>query len=556
MPVLPIPGLSRPPLPQGNFDVAVIGGGINGIAIARECARAGRRVLLVEQNDFGSGTTSRSTRIIHGGLRYLEHGEIDLVRQSLRERGRLLRERPHLVRPLKFLLALERGNRHSALAIRAGLWFYSRFSGWEKIHNAGSGEESRQLEAALDAGREWSIFAYDDAQCEFPERLLAEWLLETRRFGARLLNYCEVLEIDVRDHKACGMRVRDGISGIETQVRAKWIINAAGPWVDRVLARSSLKLKKPLVGGVRGSHIVLPRKNDSLNSAVYAEAADGRPIFVIPWNDQLLVGTTEIADDGDPETTAPNEHEISYLLESLRNIFPAQRWEIADVRYAFAGVRPLPYSPERGLNAGAISRQGFLHDHRDDGAAGLISLVGGKLTTAADSARQCARKIGIAVAHQPEVQVALAPADGVECSLRHWSEVIGQQAGIGADSARALAEWHGGCALRIARMAARDSRLRRRLCEHTPHIVAEAAIAAMDEQAVTLADILLRRAPVAMGACWSRDCSHNAANRIAIALRWGERETREQLGHFEEEEFRFLIQPAPATLPARAKDVA
>src|SRR5207302_10641468 len=166
----------RPPLEGQHFHVVIIGGGINGVAVARECARAGKRTLLVEQNDFASGVTSRSTRIIHGGLRYLEHGEIGLVRESVRERERLLRERSHLVHPIHFLLLLNEQSQRSAMKVRAGLWLYERFA---KRKSSGLSEmELKRVERALDAGHKWSIFNYEDAQCELRERLVAEWMME------------------------------------------------------------------------------------------------------------------------------------------------------------------------------------------------------------------------------------------------------------------------------------------------------------------------------------------------------------------------------------------
>src|SRR5882762_5487602 len=158
----------RAPLEGQNFHVVIIGGGINGVAVARECARAGKRTLLVEQNDFVSGVTSRATRIVHGGLRYLEHGELGLVRESLREREKLLRERSHLVHPMHFLLLLNENSQRSALKVRAGLWLYQRMAG--KPSRAETTEmEMKRLERSLDAGRRWSLFNYEDAQCEFPE---------------------------------------------------------------------------------------------------------------------------------------------------------------------------------------------------------------------------------------------------------------------------------------------------------------------------------------------------------------------------------------------------
>src|SRR5579859_6801701 len=166
----------RPSLEGQHFHVVVIGGGINGVALARECARAGKRTLLVEQNDFASGVTSRSTRIIHGGLRYLEHGEIGLVRESVRERERLLRERSHLVHPLHFLFLLDDKSQRSAMKVRAGLWLYQRLAG--KKSTAPGEMEVARVQRALDSGHPWTILSYEDAQCEFPERLVAEWMTD------------------------------------------------------------------------------------------------------------------------------------------------------------------------------------------------------------------------------------------------------------------------------------------------------------------------------------------------------------------------------------------
>src|ERR1700686_2269893 len=284
----------RPGVDGQHFHVVVIGGGVNGVAVARECARAGKRTLLIEQNDFASGVTSRSTRIIHGGLRYLEHGELGLVRESLRERQQLLRERSHLVQPMHFLLLLNENSQRSALKVRAGLWLYQRMAG--KPSNADTSEmELKRLERALDAGRRWSFFNYEDAQCEFPERLVAEWLMEAVEAGAVVRNHMEALAVDVTHGRIRGVLRRDQITGRDERVDTPWVINCSGPWADRVCQRSSIRMSKPMVGGVRGSHIVLPRFPGSPNISIYTEAADGRPFFVLPWNDQILVGTTEDA---------------------------------------------------------------------------------------------------------------------------------------------------------------------------------------------------------------------------------------------------------------------
>src|SRR5438045_7153094 len=204
-----------------SFDVLVIGGGINGVAIARECAQWSKRTLLVEQNDFSSGTTSRSTRIIHGGLRYLEHAEIGLVRESLRERGRLVRRKPHLAHPMHFVLALDENSRRSALAVRAGLWLYRRLGG-KGLRPESAKEDQRKLELLLDSGRRWSIFSFEDAQCEFPERLVADWVVEALEAGAVVRNHSQVLAVDISRKRATGVLLRDRLSGKGERVEASW----------------------------------------------------------------------------------------------------------------------------------------------------------------------------------------------------------------------------------------------------------------------------------------------------------------------------------------------
>ena len=522
-----------------RFHVIVIGGGINGVAIARECARAGRRTLLVEQHDFAAGTTSRATRIIHGGLRYLEHGEIGLVRESLLERRSLLRERPHLVHPIDFLLALDQNSGRSALAIRTGLWLYRRLGGG-RLRPGSSRADEQKLERLLDSGRRWSIFSYEDAQCEFPERLVAEWLVEATEAGAVARNHAQVLAVDVRHRRVVGVLLRDQLSGKEERVEATWIINATGPWADRLCQRSRIQTPHPMVGGVRGSHIVLPRFAGAPDAAVYTEAVDKRPIFVIPWNEQVLVGTTEVSDQGDPGKVQPSTEEIDYLVRSLLHLFPGVKLSAADIRYAFAGVRPLPFAPKE--KASAVSRKHYLHDHAADGAEHMISVIGGKLTTAAELARQCASKIG--VSQKSARAPAIASAENVELLLDQWVIEIGNATGITEDTARGIVEWHGRRALDISRMAQRSAELRAPLCSHTEHIVAEAVDAFAGECAATLGDVLLRRVPVALGGCWSPACSREAAARIGAVMGWNETQSAAQLEAFESERSAFLRKPA------------
>jgi glycerol-3-phosphate dehydrogenase len=528
----------RPSLDGQHFHVVVIGGGINGVALARECARAGKRTLLVEQNDFASGVTSRSTRIIHGGLRYLEHGEVDLVRESIRERERLLRERSHLVHPLQFLFLLNDQSQRSALKVRAGLWLYERIAGKKPAKL--SEMELKRVERALDAGRKWTIFNFEDAQCEFPERLVAEWLSEATEAGAVARNHSEVLAVDVVHGRARGVLLRDRISGKDERVDAAWIFNCTGPWADRVCQRSAVRTAKPMVGGVRGSHIVLPRFAGAPTAALYSEAADGRPVFVLPWNDQILVGTTEVPDSGDPGKAMPSSEEIEYLLRMVARLFPKTKFTIHDIKFAFAGIRPLASSP--GNKPSAVTRRHFLHDHSDEGATKMISVIGGKLTTAASLARECARKIGINAA-EPK-SIAVGPGAALDPLLNEEVLEIAQAGSVSEETARGLMEWHGQRAIEIARMALVSAELRAPICPHTSHIVAEVVEAYLRESAISLGDVLLRRVPVALGACWSEACSREAALRIGTVMGWNQQALGSNLESFEMERTSFLRRPA------------
>lgn len=523
----------HPPLDGQSFDVVVIGGGINGVAIARECARAGRRTLLVERNDFACGTTSRSTRIIHGGLRYLEHGEIGLVRESLRERQRLLAERPNLVRPMQFVLALPPGRR-SALEVRFGLWLYRKFAGGRLVDS-----HPDTLERLLDRTGDTStlrLFTYDDAQCEFPERLVAEWLSDAIDFGAVVRNHVSALAVRRTNGAVTSVRLREGER--EYEVLSSTIINATGPWADDVCRDSGITTEHPMIGGVRGSHIVLPRFAGAPEAAVYTEAADGRPVFCIPWNGQILFGTTEVADSDDPGKAQPSDAEIDYLITSLKSLLPQA--PVHEISFAFSGVRPLPYAP--GRDAAAVTRRHFLHDHTTDGAAGMISVIGGKLTTAASLARECVRQIGIEAPEPAHVAIL----DGVALSdaIDRVAQDVAKVSGLDPARARSLVARRGARAVAIARHIALDERLRDRLSGEHDQPLGEATYAVQHEAALTLGDVLLRRVPVALTPRWSEHDTRLAAEQIGRFVGWSEADLVRQITDFDRERSAFLTRPA------------
>jgi glycerol-3-phosphate dehydrogenase len=532
-----LPETNRQPLAGQHFHVAVIGGGIMGVAIARECARAGKRTLLVEQHDFAAGTTSRSSRIL-SGLRALESGDIGLARELLRERQRLLRERPYLAHPAHFLMARSDDGHRSAMSVRTSLWLYQRMTGGKR-QGVGFEMDRKKLERALDSGRHWSIFDYDDAQCEFPERLVAEWLCEASAAGAVARNHTQVLAVDLAHGRARGLLLRDWTRNLEEKIEATWVINATGPWADRTCQRSSIRTHRPLLSGVRGSHIVVSCFPGAASAAICGEALGGQPLYVIPWNEQILVGATSVADATDPSKVHPALDEIDYLLRSLVRMFPKARMSQNDIRYAFAGVRAQPY--EKKDNPTANSQRHSLHDHKDENVARMISVVGGSLATAASVARDCARKIGIRSA-EPKA-LALADCGMLNPLFDQWVADIAKAGNISGESARSIVEWHGQRSHDIARMAMSSVELRTPICPHSEHIVAEAVDAYVNECAVTLGDVLLRRVPVGLGACWSEACSREASLRIGTVLGWNEQTTGANLEALEMERVAFLCKP-------------
>jgi len=528
---------NRQPLGGQHFQVAVIGGGIIGVAIARECARAGKRTLLVEQLDFGSGTTSRTSRMI-SSLRVLEQNDLGQAREMLRERDRLVRERSHLVCPAHFLMAVPQDSPRSSMTLRAGLWLYRKMVGG-RIDAAGFELERKKLERALDAGRKWSLFEYEDAQCEFPERMVAEWLTEAMHAGAVVRNHMQVLGVDIGNGRARGLLLRDWHSNREEKIEATCIVNATGPWADRFCQRSSIKLRTPMVSGVRGSHIVVSRFPGAPDTGVYSEGADGRPLHILPWNDQILVGATEVADNSDPSKTIPSLDEIEYLMQSLIRLFPKSRLSPHDVRHAFAGIQGHPY--EAKTEPSKLSWRYEIHDHESAGVARMFSVVGGSLATAASAARDCAAKLGIRAGASKGATAV--DGDTIQPLIDHWTSELATVGCIGEDSARAIVEWHGQRAEQIARMARSSVELRTPLCPHSQHIVAEAVNAYVHEGALTLADVLLRRVPVALGACWSEACSREAALRIGAVVGWTDEIAGANLEAFEMERTSFLRRP-------------
>ena len=377
-----------------KYDLIIIGGGINGCALARLASANGLSVALLEKNDFGSGVTSRSTRLIHGGLRYLESGRIGLVRESLRDRRALLRNFPGQVKIQPFLIPVYKSDRRRPFYISIGLHLYqwlagdAELGGFKRLAN----DEINALAPGLDTRDLSAAFLYHDCQATYPERLSLEMALQAEDAGAAIHNHTKVDGFLICTSGVEGVRAR-GPEG-ERTLRSRLVINAAGPWIDSLLALIPGGPGKRLVTRLNGAHIVIRPFTGAPAAAVYHEArSDGRPFFVIPWRGLTLIGTTETTFEGDPDRVTPTEREIRYLLDETNGLFPGAQLSRESILYAYAGSRPLLHVHGESMNR--ASRDHSIYDHeKEEGLKGLLTLVGGKLTTAPSFAREALKIAG------------------------------------------------------------------------------------------------------------------------------------------------------------------
>ncbi|MFT4038089.1 MAG: glycerol-3-phosphate dehydrogenase/oxidase [Thermomicrobiales bacterium] len=367
----------------GHFDLIVIGAGINGAGIARDAALRGLQTLLLDKGDIGSGTTTWPTRLIHGGLRYLEYGEVGLVRESLRERERLLHNAPHLVQPLPLIIPIYKGDTRSPLTIRAGMVAYDALSLDKTLprHKMLSREETLRRLPGLNPEGLLAGAMYYDAQAEYPERLTLENALDAQAHGAKVLTYHKVERITTWGKTVTGVAGTDLLTGQHFTATAPVVLNVAGPWVDEVLAGLGAPRPQPLMGGTKGTHLVVDPFPGAPTAGIYAEARlQHRPFFVIPWNDAYLIGTTDTRYSGDLDHITGTDDETDWMLQEANALLPGAHLTRDNVRYSYAGVRPLPYAPDKA--EGAVTRRHVVFDHGSAGEPdGLYSVIGGKLTT-------------------------------------------------------------------------------------------------------------------------------------------------------------------------------
>lgn len=480
-------------LDSDTVDLLVIGGGVTGAGIARDASMRGIRTVLVDKGDFGSGTSSRSSRLVHGGLRYLEHRHFRLVFEASRERRTLLRIAPHLVWPRSFLFPVHEGSRVPRWKLAAGLWLYDllalfrnvrrhRMLGKRAMQRAEPGLRRRGLKGGA---------RYYDAQCDDARLALAN-VRDAHRHGATALNYAAVERVEAPDGRASGARVVDLVTGAVHSVRASVVVNATGPWSDDVRASPG---SVPALHRTKGCHVVVPRHRLGNREALtLTSPIDGRVMFIVPWGRLSYIGTTETPLDGPPENVAATAEDVIYLLRSANAFFPDARLTPGDVLATWAGVRPLVRQADTD-DPTAVSREHVILESDN----GLLSIVGGKLTTYRSMAAQVVDQVAQRLRamdgrHVPsKARTAAEPLPGGEAKDLTVLIDAAEGEGFPRDVATHLVHTYGSEAAAVTRLAQSEPQLAEPVVPGHPTLWAEILHAIRREMAITLSDLLIRR---------------------------------------------------------------
>jgi len=482
-------------LGAGPWDVLVIGGGVVGAGIARDAAMRGLSVALVERGDLGAGTSSRSSRLIHGGLRYLEHGEIRLVFEALHERSTLLRIAPHLVHPLAFVFPVYRGDRVPLWKMLCGLWLYDLLAGTRNVRwhrslgkRAVLRAEPMLRERGLVGGaRYWDCQA-DDA------RLTLATARSARQHGAAIATYTEVTGLIRTDGRTSGAEVRDLLTGATARLQAAVVVNATGPWADE-LRRMEDPGITPILRLTRGSHVLVPRARLGHTDAItLTSAVDGRVMFVLPWGAWSYIGTTDTDFDGGADDVHTTAEDVTYLLRSANAAFPHAHLVPEDVVATWSAVRPLVQDPDATTTA-SVSREHTILT----GNGGMLTIVGGKLTTYRRMAAQMVDHVAKALRRvqgrvpPPRARTDLEPLPGGEAAELDPFRSAATELGLSAETAAHLVERYGSETQAILNLVAQDRALLVPLHPGHPAIVAQVVHAVRRELARTVEDVLVRR---------------------------------------------------------------
>jgi glycerol-3-phosphate dehydrogenase len=501
------------------FDLIVVGAGINGLGIARDAAARGLRVVVLEQDDICSGVSAWSGRLAHGGLKYLEHRDFALVRESLRERERMIELAPHLVKPLRMVMPFYRHNRRPAWLIRLAMVVYDVLSfdkrtGGHKVLNLD--ETLRRVPGIARDGLTGAT-DFTEGQVEFAERLCVELAVAATADGAVIRTKARVEEPILSGGRVVGVKYRDTTNGAMHEARAPLVLNVAGPWIDRIFRRGAPPQKR-LNGGTKGSHLVVDPFPGAPRDVVYYESkTDGRLVLVIPWMGRFLIGTTDLRFEDDPGEARCSAAEMDYLLSEVNQLIPEARLTERDVLFTYSGVRPLPYTPD--VEEGKIPRSHVLHDHAPE-LPGLVTVVGGKLTTfrqlAEDAVDDAFRRLG---RKDPRCATARRPFPGAVFDAAETRRSLTTE-GLSQRSADRLIALYGGRSRAVVAEAKGDAALLKIVHEPTGAIGAEMVFCVRHEFARTLTDVLARRVLLAFEPGHGLESAEAIAGLLAARLGW------------------------------------
>jgi len=531
------------------FDLIIIGAGINGAGIARDAAMRGLKILLLDKGDIASGTTQWATRLIHGGLRYLEYYEVSLVRESLKDREILLHIAPHLVRPLGFLVPIYDRAKHGPLMVRLGMIGYDTLSLDKSLdnHRMLIAEGALEREPGLNPEGLLGAAFYYDAQVEYAERIAVENAISACEHGAVVLTYSKVNRLIRDGGRVAGVEFTDVLGSGTYSARAPVTVNVTGPWVDEVLGETT---GGRMIGGTKGSHLVVdPFPGAPKNEALYVEARkDGRPYFIVPWNGRYLIGTTDIRYDGDLDRVVADEDEIDYLIDETNYVIPEANLTRESVLFTYSGIRPLPFQPEGA--EGSVTRSHIVYDHaRGRGVGtkrsgvgegvprvdGLISIVGGKLTTYRNLSRQTVDMVYQKLGREaPESRTSKVPLPGGETQdFAAFAAQFKATSGLTEELAERLLKLYGVRAPDVLEMAGDDPSLRLPLGPsakvESGIIGAEVLYSFRREMAQALSDVLLRRTMVGLGPSVGLDVDEATAQVVVQHLGWSEERARSEV---------------------------
>jgi glycerol-3-phosphate dehydrogenase len=482
------------------FDVAVIGGGITGAGIALDAASRGLTVALIEKRDFASGTSSRSSKLIHGGLRYLEQFQFSLVREALEERATLKEMAPHLSEPLAFLVPVYGAGTRSPLGaskakLRLGLWLYDLLAGRKNIaHHRWLGrDEALKVAPRLESKNLRGGFLYYDCLTD-DARLVIEVIKTAARHGAVVANYARACGLVKTGNRITGVAVEDALDKRRFNLNARIVVNATGVWSDEIARLANAQSRNHLRPS-KGIHIVLPSEKFSNRAAVLIPSlGEQRFLFVIPWQGRTVIGTTDTDYAGDLNEPRAESEEITRVMASAARYFPGAGVSIDDVISSYAGLRPLVGGDDKSTKE--LSRKEEIFENE----SGLISIIGGKLTT---WRRMAERVVDLVVSKLERsgrsitASIHLANSASLAGNLKEAARAA-TEFDVPVAIVEHLMQSYGGNFRTVLEIARESEELKRTLIHSLPHIEAEVVYAARSEMAMTAEDFLSRRTRIAL----------------------------------------------------------